>query len=89
MKEQEKLVRKYPFQLTRWLKREDLDDIILQIESYEGENKGYCVRERDGKWAVFTKGDLVVERKTDMPDPDMEGATFTIPQYRNLTGEMK
>ncbi len=74
----------YNYQLTKWLDRGELDEVIQQIETYEGEGKGYYIGERGGKWAVFTKGDLVVDTKDFKSYKGLQQGELTLLQYRDM-----
>jgi len=58
---------RFKYQLTNWLPKEKLREAIRQIEKYEGQGKGYCLREDAGKWAIFTEGLYIDEGSEDNP----------------------
>ena len=80
---------KYEHQLTDWMDREQLDEVIEQIEQYEGRGKGYRVGERNGKWAVFTEGSMVVRRQDSRRSyQGLSKDTINILQYRDFLHRM-
>ena len=80
----------YRYQLTEWVKdKGELHEAIKQIEQYEGKGKGYIVREDNGRWAVYTKGDLVYKRGYIRKPKGDEGAYPTIFQYRDIIRRAK
>ena len=58
--------------------------IIEQIEKYEGRNKGFDIREENGKWAVYTSGDLAKEEFCYPKDGDKAGGETNLLQYRDI-----
>jgi len=86
----------YPYQLTKPYKTEkeckdDCKEIIKQIEACEGKGKGYSIRQSNGKWAVYTRGDLVLTREEyiDIKNSRQENGDFTILQVRDVLKDMK
>ena len=79
----------YPYQLTESYKtkgecRRECKGIIRQIEKYEGAGKGYDIRERGGKWAVYTSGELGYAGQVPCDNEDIQGEEVTVLQYRDL-----
>ena len=75
---------KYGHRLTEWLEKEELNNVIKQIETYEGKGKGYHLRKRDGKWAVFTEGDMVIRKQDVKSHKSKRQRVPTILQYRDM-----
>jgi hypothetical protein len=75
----------YRYQLTEWVKdKGELRYAIKQIEQYEGKGKGFIVREDNGRWAVYTKGDLVVEQGYIRKPKSEPGECHRLLQYTDI-----
>jgi len=93
MREQEAVskasIEEYPYQLTCYLTKRGLRYVVRQIEKYEGKGKGYRLGERGGKWAVFTKGDMVVTKPDTRSYRSPFPPGYSLLQYRSAIQKAK